>query len=132
MSDSSKLLRLTYVSTSRSLSSAELDRVVAELRARSAAAGLTGALFYNGLNFLETLEGDASSVDRAFAQVLPAPHHDGAKTIERSPIDLRHFSGWTFVSSQDQVGLLNDKQSSLPEHLEKLYRSFFRLSGGRP
>lgn len=132
MSDSSRLLRLTYVSTSRSLSAAELDRVVADLRARSAAAGLTGALFYNGLNFLETLEGDATGVERAFAQLLPAPYHDGAKTIERYHIDRRHFSGWSFVSSQDQAGLLNDAQSSLPEHLEKLYRSFFKLSGGRP
>ena len=55
---------------------------------------LTGALVYNGRNFLQLLEGPDEKVDACLTVIRGDPRHSGMIEVRRRPVETRNFAEW--------------------------------------
>ena len=56
---------------------------------------VTGILLFNGLNFLQVLEGPKDTVISLYARIISDPKHRGVTTILEKPVARRNFSDWS-------------------------------------
>jgi hypothetical protein len=97
---SADLYRLVYVSTNEITGDLtevrrEIDRILSVARDRNAAAGVTGALLFNGGRFAQVLEGPMSSVERIFERIQVDLRHSAVNVLDFRPIAVRWFSEWS-------------------------------------
>lgn len=101
------MLSLTYVSSaSELLDNDQLVQLMAAIRPKNQALGLTGMLLYSGGNIIQTLEGPDDMVDRTFAAIAEDSRHKGVLLLLREPISERAFPDWSMGFrrlSQDEV-----------------------------
>lgn len=94
--------RVLYFSTATAgLDEAEVDRIVEDAQARNAQIGVTGALGFNGRNFVQILEGDSANVDALIASISADPRHSGFKVIDEKEVDARAFADWNMMRVDD-------------------------------
>ncbi len=140
------LLRLTYVSTAaRDLSPDETTDLVARAQHRNKGLSVTGILLFNGLNFLQTLEGGEPAVIDLMRSIAADDRHTGIVVIHRHGISERAFKDWSLGFSRTRVGRAltagggasagnglseHHLPADLPEPLVRLYRSFETVSRG--
>ncbi|WP_338426355.1 BLUF domain-containing protein [Sphingopyxis kveilinensis] len=92
------LLSVIYVSVADPLlSSADIDAILVTARRNNARDALTGALIYNGHNFMQLLEGAADRVDACLAAIREDVRHSGMVEIRRRAIEEREFADWTML-----------------------------------
>jgi hypothetical protein len=90
------LIQLIYTSqVSSDFREHDIPELLKTIRPANAKLQVTGMLFYLGTAFLQVLEGEAPSVDRAYARVLADKRHTQVTTISREPIEERSFPNWT-------------------------------------
>ncbi|CAN5139046.1 hypothetical protein BH09ACT12_BH09ACT12_26830 [soil metagenome] len=90
------MLSLTYLSSATELfSEQELADLLASVRPKNEALGLTGVLLYHGGNFIQTLEGPEDVVASTFATVERDVRHRGVLVVLRDQIDEREFPEWS-------------------------------------
>ena len=89
------LASLAYVSLSRipAFSPEMLDLARTAL-VRNPALGITGALYFDGVQFYQVIEGSPAAVDGLFARILQDPRHSGVQTLWDGPILRRRFGSW--------------------------------------
>lgn len=93
------MLQLVYISTARGVvSAADLQRILLISRRNNARAGITGLLFFDGMRFLQALEGEPEQVDEAFARIHADVRHKAVVTLSRREIDEREFGPWAMAS----------------------------------
>ena len=93
------LVRLVYYSESRLLGTGgtllgglkALQQSCARNNARS---GLTGALVFDDLWFIQALEGERATVWRTFRTILDDARHDDVVLVASTPITSRLFGDW--------------------------------------
>src|SRR5688500_11028386 len=100
------MLSITYVSTAdRLLSKPDLLSMLASIRPRNEALGLSGMLLYRGGNIIQTLEGPDAVVDATYAKIEKDPRHKGVLLLLRDPVEERLFPDWSMgfheVSTED-------------------------------
>lgn len=139
MAGTSSLHRLTYVSTvTRPLESADLDALVAQARANNEAYGISGLLLFNGLNFLQTLEGPRDAVEHVFSAIARDPRHHGVVRVQAEDVGDRAFADWSMAytpvtragaeaTTLGSNGFAWSGHRALPSHLESLYVAFNSL-----
>jgi hypothetical protein len=94
-----RLARVIYRSHSV-LSDATDDRApaVAEIlrvaRRNNAQDGLTGVLLFDGVNFLQAIEGDSARVEGAYERIACDLRHEDLELIEFKPITERDYRGF--------------------------------------
>jgi hypothetical protein len=89
------MLRLIYFSTARlGLDRADLEALLAAAATHNRAAGITGLLLFNGLNFLQVLEGPATAVEALYGRIADDPRHSGVALLKREPIDVSSYPQW--------------------------------------
>lgn len=89
------MISLTYFSTAvRAFDTDQLEDLLADSRSRNLAAGLTGRLLYAGGHFVQTLEGQAESVDTTYARIERDPRHRDVFVTLREKITARAFPEW--------------------------------------
>lgn len=98
--DNADLFRLVYQSRSALTGSVEevqrtIDRILAVSRRRNAEAGVTGALMFTRLYFVQALEGPAAAVESVFDRVCSDLRHTGIEVIECGPVLEATFGGWS-------------------------------------
>jgi hypothetical protein len=120
------LFNITYLSSVvPEFTRDELRAVLTENRARYQDAGISGILLYRDGNILQVLEGEESSVRKAYDCAMDDPRQTSLLPLIREPISRRQFSEWTMAFrdlSLDSDGLkgfndaLNssDPETSLP------------------
>ena len=96
----SQLVRLIYRSRSALEGTAsDLERDFAEIlgssRRRNAADGVTGALMFTRLLFVQALEGPADIVEEAFERICSDLRHTGVEIVEYGPVPQRGFGDWS-------------------------------------
>jgi hypothetical protein len=117
---------------------AELDALVAQARANNATFQITGLLLFNGLNFLQTLEGPRGAVEQVFSAISEDPRHHGVVRVQAEDTDERAFAAWSMAytpvlrtGNQGQTlgsnGFAWSGDGHLPSHLESLYMAFNSL-----
>ena len=92
------MLSVTYVSVADPLINEEdIAAILVAARRNNMRDELTGALVYNGVNFLQLLEGPDDRVDACLAAIRADPRHSGMIEVRRRPIETRDFAEWAML-----------------------------------
>ncbi|KTE17261.1 BLUF domain-containing protein [Sphingopyxis sp. H115] len=92
------MLSVTYVSVADPLIREEdIAAILVSARRNNIRDELTGALVYNGRNFLQLLEGPAERVDACLAVIRADPRHSGMIEVRRRPVETRDFAEWAML-----------------------------------
>lgn len=92
------MLSVIYVSVADPLlSQGDIDAILATARCNNARDALTGALIYNGHNFMQLLEGPADRLDACLAAIRTDARHSGMIEIRRRAIEKRDFAEWSML-----------------------------------
>ena len=89
------MLRLIYFSNAQlGLNSQDLENIMTFSVSNNAATGITGILLFNGLNFLQILEGDEKKVDFLYARICADQRHSGLVVLQRKEISVLSYPQW--------------------------------------
>jgi hypothetical protein len=92
------LLSVIYVSVADPLiRDKDIADILIAARRNNLRDGLTGALIYNGHNFMQLLEGPAKAVDTCLDVIRADPRHNGMTEIRRRIIEVRDFAEWSML-----------------------------------
>lgn len=92
------MLSITYVSVADPLIGADdIEAILASARRNNEREALTGALAYNGYNFLQLLEGPAEKVEACLATIRADPRHSGMVEVRRRTVEVRDFGDWAML-----------------------------------
>ncbi|MFB0489046.1 hypothetical protein ABIE45_001632 [Methylobacterium sp. OAE515] len=123
--DRSDLFRLVYRSRSAIAGSpAEVQRIVGAIVAasqhRNAGAGVTGALLFASLHFVQALEGPASAVEATFDRICRDLRHTGIEVVECGPVLEPAFGNgpMSHLVPDADAGALLDRLDSEAECVE--------------
>lgn len=130
------LERLTYVSSAISMHPQHLAEIITTARAHNGRHDITGLLLFNGLNFLQTLEGDAATVGTLMERIAADPRHSGVVVVAKEAVVERAFDGWSmaYVRLGPDGGAIGDGEgavynlSTLQPRLARLYGRFMHLA----
>ncbi|UIY43514.1 BLUF domain-containing protein [Methylobacterium radiotolerans] len=109
------LFRLVYRSRNAIGGDAEevhrqVDRILTVSRSRNAQAGVTGALMFTGLFFVQALEGPTAAVEATFDRICCDLRHSNVEVVECGPVLEPAFGEWSMshlVPTADAGALLN-------------------------
>jgi Sensors of blue-light using FAD len=87
-------IRAIYKSRCKRASASDWQSILASARRYNPGHGITGALFCDGLNYVQVLEGEANIVDALFLRINDDPRHDDVVLLAREPIEARMFADW--------------------------------------
>ena len=89
------MLRLVYVSNARpGLDQSELDSIMHMSKLRNKLAGVTGVLLFNGLNFMQVLEGERALTINIYDRILKDARHYAVRTIVQEYIYKLTYPAW--------------------------------------
>jgi hypothetical protein len=89
------MLRLAYVSNARlGLDQNDLDSIMHMAKLRNKLASVTGVLLFNGVNFMQVLEGGRARTLNIYDSILKDARHSGIKTIVQEKIDHLTYPAW--------------------------------------
>ncbi len=89
------MIRLTYISTARAdLDDAASAALLATSQRNNRRVGLTGLLLFDGVRFLQALEGEESALLATFARIKADPRHRACVELGRADVDARGFGEW--------------------------------------
>lgn len=90
------MLSLTYLSSASSrMDEDQLAGLLATVRLKNEALGITGVLLYADGNFIQTIEGPEAAIEATFARIAVDPRHRGVLVGLREQIDERRFPDWS-------------------------------------
>jgi hypothetical protein len=72
----------------------ELNRLVADARARNKADNITGALLFSDAGFAQVLEGQRDVVERTFDRIAMDRRHADVTVLSFTPTQRRSFPDW--------------------------------------
>jgi len=73
---------------------AELNAIMDAANRNNQRDGLTGALLFDTLWFVQILEGEREAVSKAFCRIARDERHDAVTLIDVSPAEQRLFANW--------------------------------------
>ena len=92
------MLSVIYISVADPLiGEQDIAALLVQARRNNQRDALTGALIFNGHNFLQLLEGPADKVEACLAVIRRDPRHHGMLEIRRRDIDERSFAEWSML-----------------------------------
>lgn len=92
---------ITYISTAATkIDGPVLDAILVVSRRNNARDGLSGMLIYDGVRFLQYLEGEAFEIDAALTRIRADERHRGLVVLARKGIERRQFGEWAMASRQ--------------------------------
>jgi hypothetical protein len=89
------LIRYIYKSASTQASAAMWKSILAQSRKNNPRLGITGALFFDGQQYLQVLEGNSEHVDQLFLKISNDPRHEDVELLAREKISARLFTDWS-------------------------------------
>ncbi len=106
------LASLAYVSLSRIPAwSPEMLELARSCLVRNPALGITGALYFDGVQFYQVLEGSEDAVAELYATIRADPRHCAVQTLWDGPITRRRFGAWAmkFVDGSGRAQRLRSR-----------------------
>jgi len=94
------LYEIVYVSESRLPRDAhahqlEIDRIIAQARARNERDGITGALIVGRTHFAQVLEGQLGTLEAALRRIEKDARHSNVVVVRMAPIAVRSWPTWS-------------------------------------
>lgn len=132
------MLSVIYVSVADPLIRDEdIAAILLSARRNNKRDELTGALIYNGHNFMQLLEGPADKVDARLEIIRADPRHSGLTEVRRRTVYDRDFAEWSMLYDPDFEGHDEDltrlaARERLNEQDEKMMQNFIALGRRRP
>lgn len=131
------MLSVTYVSVADPLIGADdIEAILASARRNNERDALTGALAYNGYNFLQLLEGPDEKVEACLAIIRADPRHSGMVEVRRRAVETRDFGDWAmlydarFEWRRDSLARLAANRRIDAED-ERMFANFIALGRGQ-
>ena len=104
------MLRVTYLSRETdSFSARGLVELLEHCKNNNPALGVTGMLMYANGTFLQTLEGEAETVEILLAKIEHDKRHHGFQVIKRESIDERIYKNWSMGFERLTEAALEDE-----------------------
>lgn len=89
------LTSLMYTSLARpDFEASELDAIHGSARELNKAAGITGLLVFNGIHFLQILEGKHRPMEELLTRLRTDPRHLGLEVRDERRVPRRSFPDW--------------------------------------
>ncbi len=135
------MYRLIYISTaSDALTAADIDDIVETAIRNNEPRNITGVLVYNGLNFLQVLEGTRADVENIYNRILLDTRHVSVTTVLTETAEIRIFSGWHMAGRKtmalaghrdyDKMNDVHDVlDRQIPGHVRQVLENFTSLKG---
>ncbi|MBN9064225.1 MAG: hypothetical protein BGP06_10860 [Rhizobiales bacterium 65-9] len=134
--------RLLYVSAARDgLRESDVKDIVATAQRFNASSSVTGLLAFNGVNFMQAIEGEEDAVLDLFAKIAADARHRSVVMLINERVSERGFPDWSMMyaraarASGDRRRLLDRNglpaaalPPDLPDHLFQLFTSFNTLN----
>lgn len=132
------MYRLAYVSTAHpAVTSSDLQDILEAAIRNNSAANVTGTLLFNGMNFLQVLEGEQDAVQKIYDRICVDARHNHIVTIFEEKNASRTFaeSSMSLQAVKSEVGKLPKGMTvadnfelyvpaSLPRHVRQMLRAF--------
>jgi hypothetical protein len=129
--------QLIYISTARhALPRRELPAILDISQRNNRLAGVTGILLFDGIRFLQALEGDERCVDSTFERIRADARHRSAVVLSRLSVASREFGSWDMayednMSAPGAVSLFKAVDALVApvenRNTRELFRSFARV-----
>lgn len=120
--------RITYVSTATaSLTEEAVDELVQSAGQTNSEHRVTGCLVFNGVNFLQTVEGDTLDVRFVMARIRTSRLHEGIVILLHEKDIDRVFGDWS-MCRLDLKSPTASWPSVAPESLLNIYENFQTLA----
>ena len=104
------MLRVTYLSRETDPFSARgLVDLLEHCKKSNLALGVTGMLMYANGTFLQTLEGEAETVETLLAKIEGDKRHHGFQVIKRESIEERIYKNWSMGFERLTEAALQDE-----------------------
>lgn len=133
--------QLTYISTARAgLIDGDVDRILLSSRRNNHRDRISGLLVYDGVRFLQALEGEKDLVEAAFLRIKADPRHRAAVMLSLRETSVREFGTWDMACERVAIGkggasvaeTVDDLVAKLPDpNTKALFSSFARLDRSR-
>ena len=93
----------------------DIAEIVEAARDHNERHDITGLLLFNGINFLQTLEGEAKIVEHLMDRIAADARHSGVVVIAKETVDERAFDGWSmaYVRLGPNGGAIGDGEGRL-------------------
>lgn len=102
--------RLAYISAaSPDLEITDMEAILNAAVRRNEELGVTGVLLFNGLNFLQILEGAPEAVAQVYSLIIADRRHSGVVTILDEQTEEQIFPDWSM-----QLAIVPSNAGSLP------------------
>lgn len=99
------LKALTYTSWARpGIRPDEVDSIVMSARINNPLNGVSGVLIFNGVAFLQILEGGPDAVDGLVRRLASDPRHSNMSVRDEGPIPARLFPNWSMAYLRLETG----------------------------
>jgi hypothetical protein len=96
--------QITYISTARLRDGETLAMIERYAVQRNSREDLSGLLLYDGVRFLQVIEGPESAVAAAFERISADPRHIALVVLRDRTVDYRSFGGWAMLCrAPDQI-----------------------------
>ncbi|NOU60890.1 BLUF domain-containing protein [Marinifilum caeruleilacunae] len=119
------LIHIVYVSFSRfKLSELELDQLLAEIRPKNLANGVTGLLLYNDEIFIQVIEGEQDTINSLYDRLEKDRRHTNIVKILEEEIKQRSFPDW----SMGYHKLSKEESNDLPGYTDLMTAEDLRTS----
>ncbi len=134
------MYRLIYVSSAAdTLTADDLQAIVATAQRNNAAREITGVLLFNGLNFLQVLEGPRRQVEQLYTQITMDRRHVSVGKVLDEAMEERLFSKWPMAHRLEETKHLPGAVASadlsdvldreMPANVKRVINNFVSLKG---
>jgi Sensors of blue-light using FAD len=91
--------QIVYISTAAStFQTADLGPLLYEARYSNLRAGVTGALLFDGKQFLQALEGEFDDVRATYERISRDKRHTKIEGLSDRHVELREFGNWDMAT----------------------------------
>jgi len=124
---------LTYTSLARlDLQTSDLEDIHRAARELNALDGITGLLVFNGIHFLQIIEGAHDAIDDLVQRLRRDPRHTGLEVRDERKVSTRSFPDWSMELVRVKAGYFEARETlenRLPDTVpEEIQLRLFRMT----
>lgn len=103
------MYHIIYLSRAvRELTPVELVSLLLEARSHNEQTGITGALAYGDMQFMQVIEGEEAAVTDLYARIARDPRHQSVFKLADKAIAERSFESWSMAFRETTLGEFAD------------------------
>ena len=121
------MIQLIYVSSARNLAPNAIDDILTRSRINNRRDDISGLLYFDGVRFLQALEGPDDKVEATYARIQRDPRHRATVVLSRRTVPIREFGPWAMahrVAGDDADGAIA-RMTKLLERVSPAVRGTF-------